>query len=71
MMRPVSSATEMNSTGGTLPRVGMLPSQQRLEAANPVLLQIENWLEVEAELPALQCLAQVELELAALARGGV
>ena len=33
---PISSAIGMNSAGGTMPRFGMAPAQQRLEAADPV-----------------------------------
>ena len=64
-IRPVSSATGMNSTGDTSPRVGMAPAQQRLERADAVLLEVEQRLVEKFELAALDREAQVGFELAA------
>ena len=49
----------------------MLPPQQCLEPADTILLQIEDRLEIEPELPALERLAQIELELSAFARSSI
>ena len=49
----------------------MLPAQQRLEAADPIALEIEDRLEVEPELATLDRFAQVELERTPLARCGI
>ena len=61
----------MNSVGPTSPRVGWFQRSSDLEPAAPVRLQVEDRLEVQPELPGLQCFAQIEFELAAAARRGV
>ena len=67
-MSPVSSATGMKSAGEICPRVGWFQRIKRLERANAIVLEVEQGLIVELELVALDCRAQVGLELAALLR---
>ncbi len=65
-MRPISSASEMNSAGGDLAARRVVPAQQGLETADPVLLQIEDRLIVDLELAvAAECVAQIKLQRAA------
>ena len=42
MIRPVSSATGMNTDGGTLPRTGMFPAHQRLAGRHPAGAQVDQ-----------------------------
>src|SRR6185369_1701218 len=49
----------------------LLPAKQCFEAPDPIVLQVEDRLEIEAELAGLQRLAQIELELAPFPRGCV
>ena len=65
-MRPVSSAIGMNSAGEIMPRVGMVPPQQRFETADFVALQIDQRLIVQFEFAVRQRLAQIHLQLAPL-----
>ena len=62
---PVSSASGMNSAGRHDAALGMVPAQQRLEAADLVALEVDDRLVVELELAVRQRLAQIELQLAA------
>ena len=64
-MRPISSASEMNSAGETWPRVGWF---QRSRASKPPIrfvLQIEDRLIVDFELAVTERVAQVQLQRAA------
>ena len=72
MIRPVASATGMNSSGVTSPRVGECPAQQRLDADDRARCRaIDLGLVVDAELVPLEAEPQLVLEpeqLAELAR---
>src|SRR5437764_1159096 len=52
--------------GRDQPARWMMPADQRFEGADAILLEVEQRLIVEFELPAFQREAQVALELAAL-----
>ena len=65
-MSPVSSATGMNSAGEIVPLLGMIPAQQRLEAADAVGLEVEQRLVHQAELAARQGDLEPLLEHAAM-----
>ncbi len=58
-MSPVSSATGMNSAGGTMPRSGWRQRSERLEADDAPGLEIELGLIVERELERSERAAQV------------
>ena len=62
---PVSSASGMNSRRRDEAALGMVPAQQRLQAADLVALEVDERLVVELELAVGQRLAQIELQLAA------
>ena len=68
---PVSSASGMNSSGATRPRVGMVPADQRLERADPVGLEIEQRLVIELELAVGDRAPQIRFEPVARLRAGV
>ena len=60
-MRPISSASGMKAPGGIMPLLGMVPADQRLEAADLVAREIDHRLVVQLELAGRQRLAQVVL----------
>jgi len=62
-MRPVSSATGINSIGPSRPRVGMLPSQQSLKAGNFSGSESNNRLIEIAKFSALEGAMQISLQL--------
>ena len=68
MIRPVSSASGMNDSGGTRPRVGCC---QRTSASSPTIRlgrEVDDRLVVEPQLVALERAAEVVLELDPLHR---
>ena len=71
MIRPVDSATGMNRSGGTRPRVGECQRSERLDADDGVRVEVDQRLVVDAELAALEAEPKLVLEaeqLAELAR---
>ena len=62
LIRPISSASGMNSSGGTRPRTGCFQRNERLEAADRVRFHVDQRLEVDHELVVRQRRAQVEFE---------
>ena len=66
MIRPVSSATGMNTDGGTLPRTGWVQRSSASQVVTRPVLQVDQRLIIQFELLRGQCVAQVELERAAL-----
>ena len=61
-IRPVSSATGMNSAGEIMPRSRMAPAQQRLAAGHLVGMQIDQRLVVDLEAAIDERLAQIQLQ---------
>ena len=51
-IRPISSATGMNSAGEIMPRCGMVPADQRLAAWDAVVVEIEDRLIVQVNWPS-------------------
>ena len=60
LIRPVSSATGMNSAGEIMPRSRMAPAQQRLAAGDLVVVEVDQRLIVELEAAIDDRLAQVQ-----------
>ena len=60
---PVSSAIGMKSTGAIIPRVGMMPAQQRLERADAIDVEVEQRLKMELELSFVQCAKRRSLSI--------
>ena len=65
-MRSLASASGMNSSGGTQPRVGWLPARQRLETDNSAAGDLYLGLIVQAQLAELRRDAQIVFELQTL-----
>ena len=68
---PVSSAIGMKSSGAIMPRVGMAPAQQRLEAGDAAAGNVDQRLVMDLELASAQRAAQIGFELAPLLRGAL
>ena len=63
MMRPVSSATEINSEGRISTTLGMMPTHERLEAADAPALKRHYRLVVDLKLLSLHGAPQVRFDL--------
>ena len=62
-IRPVSSASGMNSTGGIVPRVGCVPAQQRLDAVDRAAGEADDRLVVHRELAVVERALEVGAQL--------
>ena len=50
-IRPVSSASGMKVSGPSMPALGVMPAQQRLDAGGAAVAEVHERLVVELELP--------------------
>ena len=66
--QPVSSANGMNSPGAHEAALGIVPAHERLEPAHAAVARLDDRLEVQDELVALDRAAQAGRQRQALAR---